>query len=203
MVGVMFVTSHSGCGRLSVAQTAIGSSLDGDHQTGTTYSDFSRATGGGRGGRGGRRTNPESIDGLSIWKGPVGRITAIDMNTGEHLWVIPNGDAPAAQQEALRNDPLLQGVPNAMTNPGRGGHAVMTVTPTLLLASGQTSDNTWNLFAIDKRTGERVGAIEIPGSTRYGLSSWVHDGEQYIIVQLNDGLAAFAINPHVAGGRAH
>ena len=125
------------------------------------------------------------------------------MNTGEYLWVIPNGDAAEAQQEALRNHPLLQGVPNAPTNPGRGGHAVMTVPPTLLLASGQTSNNTWNLFAIDKRTGERVGAIEIPGSTRYGLSSWVHDGEQYIIVQLNDGLAAFAVNPHVAGGRAH
>ncbi len=205
VAGVMFITSHSGCGRLSVAP-AIGSNLDGDHQTGTTYSDFSRATSGARGatgGRGGRGASPESIDGLSIWKGPVGRITAIDMNTGEHLWVIPNGDAPEAQQEALRDHPLLQGVPNAPTNPGRGGHAVMTVTPTLLLASGQTSDNTWNLFAIDKRTGERVGAIEIPGPTRYGLSSWVHDGEQYIIVQLNDGLAAFAINPHVAGGRAH
>ena len=211
MAGVMFVTSHSGCGRLSVAP-ALGSNLDGDHQTGTTYSDFSRATSGaggggggraGRGGRGGRRTNPESIDGLSIWKGPVGRISAIDVHTGEDLGATPNGDAPEAQQEALRNHPLLQGVPNAPTNPGRGGHAVMTVTPTLLLASGQTSDNTWNLFAIDKRTGERVGTIEIPGSTRYGLSSWVHDGEQYIIVQLNDGLAAFAVNPHVAGGRAH
>ncbi|HIE94112.1 MAG TPA: hypothetical protein EYQ83_15080 [Acidobacteria bacterium] len=140
---------------------------------------------------------------MSIWKGPVGRITAIDMNTGEHLWVIPNGDAPEAQQEMLRNHPLLQGVPDAPTNPGRGGHAVMTVTPNLLLASGQTSDNNWNLFAIDKRTGERVGAIEIPGPTRYGLSSWVHEGEQHVVVQLNDGLAAFAINPVSAGGRAH
>ena len=79
----------------------------------------------------------------------------------------------------------------------------MTVTPTLLLASGQTSDNQWHLFAIDKQTGERLGAIEIPGSTRYGLSSWVHEGEQYVIVQLNDGLAAFAVNPHPAPGRAH
>ena len=50
VAGVMFVTSHSGCGRLSVAP-AIGSNLDGDHQTGTTYSDFSRATSGAGGGR--------------------------------------------------------------------------------------------------------------------------------------------------------
>ena len=43
-----------------------------------------------------------------------------------------------------RHHPLLQGVPDAPTNPGRGGHAVMTVTPNLLLVSCQTSDNTWN-----------------------------------------------------------
>ncbi len=203
IAGVVFVTSHSGCGRLSVAP-AIGSSLDGDHQTGTRYSDFSRATGGGgRGGRGGRGANAESLDGLSIWKGPVGRITAIDLNTGEHLWVIPNGDAPEAQQDLLQNHPLLRDVHNAPTNPGRGGHAAMVVTPNLLLASGQTADNQWHLFAIDKRTGERVGAIEIPGGTRYGMSSWVHEGEQHVIIQLDDGLAAFAINPIEAGGRAH
>ncbi len=203
IAGVVFVTSHSGCGRLSVAP-AIGSSLDGDHQTGTRYSDFSRATGGGgRGGRGGRGANAESLDGLSIWKGPVGRITAIDLNTGEHLWVIPNGDAPEAQQDLLQNHPLLRDVHNAPTNPGRGGHAAMVVTPNLLLASGQTADNQWHLFAIDKRTGERVGAIEIPGGTRYGMSSWVHEGEQHVIIQLDDGLAAFAINPIEAGGRTH
>ena len=200
IAGVVFVTSHSGCGRLSVAP-AIGSSLDGDHQTGTRYSDFSRATGGG--GRGGRGANAESLDGLSIWKGPVGRITAIDLNTGEHLWVIPNGDAPEAQQDLLQNHPLLRDVHNAPTNPGRGGHAAMVVTPNLLLASGQTADNQWHLFAIDKRTGERVGAIEIPGGTRYGMSSWVHEGEQHVIIQLDDGLAAFAINPIEAGGRTH
>ena len=79
----------------------------------------------------------------------------------------------------------------------------MVVTPNLLLASGQTADNQWHLFAIDKRTGERVGAIEIPGGTRYGMSSWVHEGEQHVIIQLDDGLAAFAINPIEAGGRAH
>jgi quinoprotein glucose dehydrogenase len=69
----------------------------------------------------------------------------------------------------------------------------MVVTPNLLLASGQTADNQPHLFAIDKRTGERVGSIEIPGVSRYGMSSWMHDGHQYVIVQLNDGLAAFGL----------
>ena len=33
-----------------------------------------------------------------IFKGPVGRITAIDMNTGEHLWMIPHGDTAQARR---------------------------------------------------------------------------------------------------------
>ena len=93
----------------------------------------------------------------------------------------------------IRNHTLLQGVEGVEVNRGRGGQAAMVVTPTLLLASGQTADGTWNLFAIDKRTGERVGAVEIPGATRYGMSSWVHEGKQYVIIQLADGLAAMAL----------
>jgi quinoprotein glucose dehydrogenase len=42
-------------------------------------------------------------------------------------------------------------------------------------------------------TGERVGAVEIPGLSRYGMSSWEHEGHQYIIIQLGDGIAAFGL----------
>ncbi len=187
--GVIFITSFSGCSPASLAPGSD-SPLDSQAQTGTIHSQYARFTGRG-GGRGGR--NRGTIDGLSIWKGPVGRITAIDLNTGEHLWVIPHGDAPEAQQEMLRNHPLLQGVAGVLMNPGRTGHAAMVVTPTLLLASGETSDGIPHLFAIDKRTGERVGAIELPGSTRYGMSSWVHEGKQYVIIQLGTGLVALAL----------
>ena len=69
----------------------------------------------------------------------------------------------------------------------------MTVTPDLLLASGQTSDGEPHLFAIDKRTGERVGAVPLPGFTLYGMSSWMHEGKQYVIIQLGDGIAALAL----------
>jgi quinoprotein glucose dehydrogenase len=135
------------------------------------------------------------VDGLDIWKGPVGRIVAIDMNTGDHLWTIPNGDAPQAEQDAIRNHPLLRGVANidAIANRGRSGHSAMVVSPNLLFASGQTADNEPHLFAIDKMTGRRVGQIPIPGQSRYGMSSWEHNGHQYIIVQLQDGLAAFGL----------
>jgi quinoprotein glucose dehydrogenase len=128
---------------------------------------------------------------------------AIDMNTGDHIWTIPNGDSSQQQQDMIRNHPLLQGVEDVEVNRGRGGHAAMTVTQNLLLASGMTADNTPSLFAIDKRTGDRVGTLEIAGATRYGMSSWTHNGHQYIIVQLQDGLAAYglpAAMPAASGG---
>ena len=131
--------------------------------------------------------------GFPSGRGPWARITAIDMTTGEHLWVIPNGDAEDEDQESIRNHPMLQSVAEVPTNPGRRGFSVMVATPNLLMASGQTSDGTWNLFAIDKRTGERLGAVEIPGATGYGMSSWAHEGKQYVIIQLADGLAAMAL----------
>ena len=184
--GVMFITSTGNCFRLQV-EPGVTSRMDGPEQSGSTHSDWvASATtmpGGGR----------AVLDGLSIWKGPVGRITAIDMNTGEHLWMIPHGDASQQQQDRIRDHPLLQGVEGVEVNPGRGGHSTMVASPTLLFATGQTADGAWKLFAIDKETGERVGTVDIPGSSRYGMSSWMHEGKQYIIIQLNDGLAAMAL----------
>jgi len=191
--GVMFLASSSGCSTYTLMPGAE-SPLDAENPTGTTPSEWSRAAGAGAVRRRGQvRPDMAQIDGLSIWKGPVGRITAIGMNTGEHLWVIPHGDAAEEDQESIRNHPMLQGVSGVPTNPGRRGFPVMVVTPTLLITAGQTSDGTWNLFAIDKRTGERVGAVKIPGETGYGMSSWVHEGKQYVLVQLEDGLAALAL----------
>ena len=199
--GIVFVTSTSGCSGMNVSPGAE-SALDGPTQSGTTYTDFAAYRGSwpaagaapAAGGRGGGRGGP-TVDGLPLFKGPDGRIVAIDVNTGDHLWTIPNGDATQAQQDLIRNHPLLQGLnlTELDYNRGRGGPAAMVVTPNLLIAGGQTADGAQSLFAIDKMTGERVGTIEIPGQTRYGMSSWEHNGHQYVIIQLQDGLAAFGL----------
>ena len=187
--GVLFVTSTSGCSP-AILGAGAESSLDGPHQTGVTHSDWSRSTAPPPPGV---RPDQANLDGLSIWKGPIGRIVAIDMNSGEHKWMIPHGDASQSVQDGIRNHPLLAGASGVETNVGRRGHAAMTASPTLLFATGQTADGTPHLFAIDKETGERVGQVEIPGISRYGMSSWVHEGQQYIIIQLQNGLAAMAL----------
>jgi glucose dehydrogenase len=155
--------------------------------------------GGGRGGRGGGRggaaaapAGNDPLAGLSLFKGPVGRITAIDLNTGEHLWVIANGDAPQEQQDLIRNNPLLKGA-NVDANLGRAQLGAVMVTATMLLAPGQTADGTPHLFAIDKRTGKRLGKVPTAGLSRYGMMTYMHQGKQYVVVQLSNGLQAFAL----------
>jgi quinoprotein glucose dehydrogenase len=185
--GIVFLSSQSGCFRLQV-MPGTESPLDELDQSGTTHTPWAAVATSVRG-----SIEAETLDGLPIWKGPVGRITAIDVNTGEHLWVTPNGDAPQAQQDLIRNHPLVQGLDGVEINRGRGGSTAMVVTPTMLVAGGQAADNTPQLYAIDKRTGERLGAVDIPSLTRYGMSSWTHEGRQFIIVQLQDGLAAMAL----------
>jgi quinoprotein glucose dehydrogenase len=150
---------------------------------------------GGRGaaaaaGRGGSGNPLAGIPG--IFKGPVGRITAIDMNTGEHLWMIPHGDMAQEQQDAFRNNPLLKGV-TVDTNWGRSGHAALMATPTLLFATSMSADNRPHLFGIDKKTGKRVGAVATPVLGGYGLMTYLHQGKQYVMIPVPGGYTAMAL----------
>jgi quinoprotein glucose dehydrogenase len=175
--GVIFITSTSGCGnRLLVP----GAELDKNYKqpTGKTIVDWAPGRGAGA---------PSAIDGLSIWKGPYGRIVAIDLNTGEHIWTIPNGEAP----ETIRNHPLLKGL--NVPDPGRNGHSAMLATPTLLMATGFTSDNRPHLFAIDKKTGRRVGKVATRERGEYGIMTYLHGGKQYVVLPVNGGYIALAL----------
>ena len=82
---------------------------------------------------------------------------------------------------------------NLDTNWGRRGHPALAASPTLLFATGQTADNRNNLFAIDKKTGKRVGAVAMPRAGGYGLMTYMHNGKQYIVMPTNGGYTAMAL----------
>ncbi len=68
------------------------------------------------------------VQGLEIVKPPYGRITAIDMNSGDHVWMMANADTP----ERVANHPGLEGVDIPRTGvPTRAG---LVLTSTLLFA---------------------------------------------------------------------
>jgi quinoprotein glucose dehydrogenase len=116
-----------------------------------------------------------SVDGLPLLKPPYGRITAIDLNTGEHLWWIPNGDTP----DNVTNHPALQGVDIPVT--GKGTHATVLLTSTLLIyGEGRNGDPL--LHAVDKRTGEELATVELPETTNTAPMTFLHEGLQYIVL---------------------
>ena len=105
------------------------------------------------------------IDGLPITRPPWGRITAIDMNRGEHVWMKANGDGP-------RDHPALQDV--EVPPLGVASRPVALVTKTLLLMGegaqgvfGGVQANMWgrSFRAYDKATGEVVWEIELDAGT--------------------------------------
>jgi quinoprotein glucose dehydrogenase len=69
----------------------------------------------------------------------------------------------------------------------------MVSTGNMLIYSNVTSDGTPHLFALDKETGEELARVEVPAATRYGMSSWVHEGEQYVILQTGSTLTAMSL----------
>jgi quinoprotein glucose dehydrogenase len=194
VAGVIFVTSKSDC---TLVDVVPGIERDSPRQTGKTVSRWARGTATDAAAEYRRqmaRANTDNpLAGIpSLFKGPLGRITAIDLNTGEHLWVIPHGEMAQEEQAAFRNNPLLEGV-DVDTNLGRTGHAAMMATPTLLFATGSTADNRAHLFAIDKKTGRRVGQVATPLMGQYGLMTYMHQGKQYVILPVNGGYTALAL----------
>ncbi len=101
--------------------------------------------------------------------------------------MIPAGYTP----DRVRNNPALEGV--EIGNTGSGAVGTMVVTESLLIYSNVASDGTDMLYAIDKATGTEVGAIEAPAASRYGMSTWVHEGKQYLILQTGSTLTAMTL----------
>lgn len=118
-----------------------------------------------------------TVQGLPIVKPPWGRITAIDLETGEHLWMIANGDTP----RSVREHPALQGVELPRT--GKATRAGTMVTPTLLFAGEGWGGDPW-LRAIDKATGEIIHEVELPGTQNGHPVTYEADGRQLIAVSV-------------------
>jgi quinoprotein glucose dehydrogenase len=120
--------------------------------------------------------------GLPLAKPPYGRITAIDLNTGEHKWMAANAETPAW----VKDVPALQGMEIQRTGiPDRVG---MLVTKTLLFAgegSGMYASDFGggNKFrAYDKATGAIISELELPANQSGIPMTYSINGKQYIVV---------------------
>ena len=148
-------------------------------------------------GRGNRRRGRAALEqpqgcgeigplGLPLIKPPWGRITAIDLNTGDHLWMVPNGDTP----DCVKDHPALSGVELPRTGkPERSG---ILVTKTLMFAgegAGVFATPTWAggpmFYAYDKQTGDIVWEFELPKNQSGIPMTYMVDGRQYIAMAVS------------------
>jgi len=143
-------------------------------------SDFNYIRGGPRGVAG-----PQ---GLPLVKPPWGRITAIDLNTGEHLWMVANGEGPR-DHEALRGLDLPR-----LGVPGRPA-PLLTKTllfigegsPSMLAIPRFTGGAGGNMFrAYDKDSGDVLWETELPAGTTGAPMTYMADGKQYVVVAVGE-----------------
>jgi quinoprotein glucose dehydrogenase len=128
-----------------------------------------------------------NIQGFPMIKPPWGRITAINMNTGDIAWQIPHGEAP----DNIRNHAVLNGMDIGRTGwPGRVG---VLVTGTVVVAgeSGlyttESGEAGAMLRAYDKATGAEVGAVYMRAPQSGSPMTYEVNGQQYIVVATSGG----------------
>lgn len=127
------------------------------------------------GARGGRGAGPF---GLPLFKPPYSRMTAIDMNTGEHLWMVPTGAGNHVRNhEKLKDLDLPPVGGDARTGP--------VLTKTLLIYGEGPRDGSHALVALDKGTGAILGRVSIPGRPIGTPMTYMLDGKQYISVTVS------------------
>jgi quinoprotein glucose dehydrogenase len=194
--GIVYIFSTTNPTRLSLINDPARSNMNFIQGGGGGGGGRGGAEEGGRGGgpapargegaaapAGGRLTLPPiTVFGLPLIKPPYGRVTAINMNTGDHVWMQPIGDTP----DTIKNHERLKGVTIPKT--GRGGRLGIMLTKTLLwagergpLVSVNGQDGSW-FRSYDKGTGEVVSETLLPANTTGVPMTYLFNGKQYIVV---------------------
>ena len=116
--------------------------------------------------------------GLPLTKPPYSRVTAIDLNSGEHEWVIPHGEGPRKQIVEM-----------GILDPGPVGSVSRTgpvLTKTLLFLA--QSDEGRNLLrAFDKATGAVVHEVSLPLPPAGTPMTYMVNGKQFISIAVGGG----------------
>lgn len=113
--------------------------------------------------------------GLPLLKPPYGRTTCIDMHTGEHRWMTPNGRGMSRLPAFAAYHP---------GDAGSFGRSQILATKTLLFVGEGPQDRFTaepRLRALDKETGEVIATITLPDFMLGAPMTYEAGGEQYIV----------------------
>ncbi len=124
--------------------------------------------------------------GLPLVKPPYSRITAIDLNKGEHVWQVPHGPGPK-DHPAIAHLGLGDLGSNAHGVLSNGG-LVLTKTLIFILqaeldeASMTRQGDSGYLRAFDKRDGALVWEYPMEPTPHGTPMTYLHEGKQYVVV---------------------
>ena len=127
------------------------------------------------------------MQGLPFVKPPYGTLTAINLNTGDTMWQVPNGDTP----DEIRNNPALKGL-NIPTTPNSANDGEVVTRNLVIQGDGQYITAPGHprgayLRAWDQKTGAEVGAVYMPAPQSGSPMTYSYDGKQYIMVAVSGG----------------
>lgn len=117
--------------------------------------------------------------GLPLTKPPYGRITAIDLNTGDHAWMVPHGEGP--RQRIIEEGALD---PGPVGSPSRTGPLL---TRSLLFVA-QEDNGRFLLRAFDKTSGAVVHEFELPLPPGGTPMTYMADDRQFIAIAVGAGI---------------
>ena len=145
----------------------------------------------------GRLQGLRGPQGLPLFKPPFGRLTAINLGTGDHLWMVPVGEGP-------RHHPLLE--PLQLGRLGWDRRSFPLATRTLLFVAQMgagagaqpAADRPWvpvprvvsddaAVHVFDKASGDLIAKIALPENATGALMTYLAGGRQYIVVPIGGG----------------
>jgi quinoprotein glucose dehydrogenase len=129
---------------------------------------------------GGRGSFPRMPDDLPLFKPPYSRYTAIDLGRGELAWTRPLGEG-----SEWKKHPALQSLD--LPPLGGDGFTGPLLTKALLIhgQDGPGEEGGPRLVARDKRTGEVVGEVRLPGRPLGTPMTYEVGGRQYIALTVS------------------
>jgi quinoprotein glucose dehydrogenase len=128
-----------------------------------------------------------NVRGLPMLKPPYGHISAINMDKGEIVWQVPNGETP----DFIRNNPALKGLD--IPNTGQPGYDTGTLVTKTLVIQGDTQVTSIThprgamLRAYDKATGKELGSVLMPAPQTGSPMTYSVNGKQYLVVAISGG----------------
>lgn len=121
-----------------------------------------------------------SVNGWPCWQPPWGRLTAVDVNTGDVAWQVPFG--------------TVDGTPAGMKTGGNNSGGGPISTAGGLVFIGASKDRVFHAFAA--KTGEELWSTTLEEIAQSVPITWEgRDGVQYVAIAAGSKLLAFKLPP--------